>query len=77
MQKAGLHSLTVKHPLRERFHAQLMLALYRDGRPAEALAAYADARRVLAQELGTGPGAELRDLHQRRRCHRYLYSARR
>src|SRR5450755_251369 len=61
----ALHSLAAEHPLRERFHAQLMLALYRCGRQAEALAAYQCARRVLVDELGTEPGTELRELHQR------------
>ncbi len=60
-----LQALTAKHPLRERFHAQLMLALYRSGRPAEALAAYRRARGVLVGELGIEPGPELRHLHQR------------
>jgi DNA-binding SARP family transcriptional activator/Tfp pilus assembly protein PilF len=60
-----LQSLTAAHPLRERFHAQLMLALYRCGRRAEALAAYRHARQVLVDELGAEPGAELRELHQR------------
>ena len=41
-----------------------MLALYRDGRQGEALAAYQQARRVLVAELGTEPGTELRELHQ-------------
>ncbi|HEV2244590.1 MAG TPA: BTAD domain-containing putative transcriptional regulator, partial [Streptosporangiaceae bacterium] len=53
------------HPLRERFHALLMFALYRDGRQAEALAAYQHAYRVLADELAAEPGIELRQLHQR------------
>jgi DNA-binding SARP family transcriptional activator len=53
------------HPLRERFHALLMFALYRDGRQAEALAAYQHAYRVLADELAAEPGIELRELHQR------------
>ncbi len=53
------------HPLRERFSAQLMLALYRSERQAEALAAFADARRVLASELGIEPGPQLRQLHAR------------
>jgi DNA-binding SARP family transcriptional activator/Tfp pilus assembly protein PilF len=53
------------NPLRERFHALLMLALYRDGRQAEALAAYQHAYRVLADELAAEPGIELRELHRR------------
>src|SRR5215831_8073634 len=60
-----LRQLAAAHPLRERFHGLLMLALYRDGRQGEALAAYQDARRVLIDELGTEPGTELRELHQR------------
>ena len=60
-----LRHLAGAHPLRERFHGLLMLALYRDGRQGEALAAYQDARRVLIDELGTEPGADLRELHQR------------
>jgi DNA-binding SARP family transcriptional activator len=59
-----LQLLAVAHPLREHPHALLMLALYRDGRQAEALAAYQAARRVLREELGTEPGPELRELHQ-------------
>jgi DNA-binding SARP family transcriptional activator len=59
-----LHSLTAAHPLRERFHAQLMLALYRCGRQAEALAAYQRARQALVDELGAEPGSELRALHR-------------
>jgi DNA-binding SARP family transcriptional activator len=62
---AELERMTAAHPLREHLHALLMLALYRDGRQAEALAAYQRARRVLVDELGTEPGAELRELHQR------------
>ena len=61
---AGLQALAAQHPLRERFHAQLMLALYRCGRPGEALAAYHEARQVLIDELGTEPGSELRQLQQ-------------
>src|SRR6266571_4578046 len=53
------------NPLRERFHALLMLALYRDGRQAEALTAYQHAYRVLADELAAQPGIELRELHHR------------
>jgi DNA-binding SARP family transcriptional activator/Tfp pilus assembly protein PilF len=59
-----LRHLTSAHPLRERLHALLMLALYRDGRPGEALAAYARARQVLIDELGTEPGTGLQQLHQ-------------
>ncbi len=61
----ALKSLTARHPLRERFHGQLMLALYRCGRQAEALAAYQRAREILVGELGTEPGPDLRELHQR------------
>jgi DNA-binding SARP family transcriptional activator len=57
-----LTQLARDHPLRERFHAQLMLALYRCGRQAEALAAYQRTRRMLVDELGVEPGRELRDL---------------
>jgi DNA-binding SARP family transcriptional activator len=62
---AQLRALAAEHPLRERFHAQLMLALHASGRPAEALAAYQQAREVLVDELGTDPGAELQAIHQR------------
>jgi DNA-binding SARP family transcriptional activator len=60
-----LHELTVRHPLRENFYGQLMLALARSGRRAEALAVYQQARRALATELGVDPGPELRRLHER------------
>ncbi|MGD0062689.1 MAG: BTAD domain-containing putative transcriptional regulator, partial [Streptosporangiaceae bacterium] len=62
---AQLAGLVREHPLREQFRGQLMLALYRCGRQAEALAAFADSRRVLVKELGIEPGAELRRLHER------------
>jgi predicted ATPase/DNA-binding SARP family transcriptional activator len=59
-----LEALVPDNPLRERLRAQLMLALYRCGRQADALAAYQEARRALVDELGIDPGAELRDLEQ-------------
>src|SRR5262249_57174844 len=59
-----LEALTTAHPLRERLRAQQMLALYRSGRQAEALRAYADARRHLVGELGLEPGPALRRLEQ-------------
>ena len=61
---AELAALTRQYPLRERFRGQAMLALYRCGRQGDALAAFADARRVLAEQLGLDPGPELRRLHQ-------------
>ncbi len=57
--------LTAEHPLSERLRALLMLALYRGGRQAEALGVYADTRRLLTEELGVEPCAELSELHQR------------
>jgi DNA-binding SARP family transcriptional activator len=61
---AEAQALAAEHPLRERLHALLMLALHRDGRSGEALAAYQQARRVLVAELGAEPGTGLRKLHQ-------------
>jgi DNA-binding SARP family transcriptional activator len=59
-----LETLVAEHPYRERLRAQLMLALYRSGRQAEALRAYQEARRTLADELGLEPGHELKELEQ-------------
>jgi DNA-binding SARP family transcriptional activator/tetratricopeptide (TPR) repeat protein len=59
-----LEGLVHAHPLRERLRELLLLALYRAGRQADALAAYQDARRVLVDELGIEPAKPLRDLHQ-------------
>jgi len=60
-----LERLVAEHPLRERLWALLMLAHYRSGGQADALAAYDRARAVLANELGVDPGPELRALHAR------------
>jgi len=59
-----LRQLTAGHPLRERFWALLMLALFRSGRQADALAAYQQARTALVGQLGAEPGAELRAVHR-------------
>jgi predicted ATPase/DNA-binding SARP family transcriptional activator len=59
-----LRALVAQHPLRERPRAQLMLALYRHGRQADALEVYREGRIVLRDELGLEPGAELRHLER-------------
>ena len=60
---AELEQLAGEHPMRERVHGQLMLALYRCGRQGDALAAYRHVRDLLAGELGVDPGEPLRRLH--------------
>ena len=64
-----LEQRLAEHPMRERPRAQLMLALYRSGRQADALAVYAEGRRVLSEELGLEPGAPLRELQRAVLCH--------
>ena len=61
---AELEQRVQRHPMRERLRAQLMLALYRCGRQADALQAYRAGRRVLHDELGLEPGSRLRELEQ-------------
>jgi DNA-binding SARP family transcriptional activator len=58
-----VEALVDRHPTRERLRAHLMLALYRSGRQAEALAIYQDGRRILVDQLGIEPGPDLQQLH--------------
>ncbi len=59
-----LVTLTAEYPLRERFHAQLMLALYRAGRQAEALGVFCALRRRLVGELGVEPADGLQQVYR-------------
>lgn len=59
-----LEALVVRHPLRESFWQRLILALYRSGRQAEALAAYRQAHRYLLEEIGIEPGRRLKELQR-------------
>jgi DNA-binding SARP family transcriptional activator/ABC-type transport system substrate-binding protein len=59
-----LEALVAEHPLRERLHAQRMLALYRSERQSEALDAYRQARAALVEQIGVEPGAELQRLQE-------------
>ncbi|MFJ8154227.1 BTAD domain-containing putative transcriptional regulator [Streptomyces sp. NPDC094468] len=58
-----LAALVAEYPLREAYHRQLMLALHRTGRQAEALAVHRDLRHRLIEELGVEPGAAVREAH--------------
>ena len=61
---ARLEALVAEEPLRERLHAQRMLALYRAGRQSEALDAYREARETLIEQIGVEPGPELKRLQE-------------
>ncbi len=64
-----LDTLVAANPLRERLHAQRMLALYRAGRQSEALETYRAARAELVEQIGVEPGAEMRHLHEQILAH--------
>ena len=59
-----IEAAAAEEPLRERLHAQRMLALYRSGRQADALEAYRDFRGTLVEAIGAEPGPDLRHLHE-------------
>ncbi|MFJ9567877.1 BTAD domain-containing putative transcriptional regulator [Streptomyces fuscichromogenes] len=62
---AELRSIVAEMPMREEFHALLMVALYRSGRQADALHVFAQLRRALVEELAIEPGSRIQQLHQR------------